>query len=89
VTREAGESTERTTAYVVNATNLHLQEELNGHLRVALDSRVLIEQAKGIVASSTGVSIDQVFEAIRQHARTRRVTLLSVADSLVILGMTI
>jgi hypothetical protein len=77
------------TGYVVNATQLHQQEQLNGHLQRALDSRVLIEQAKGIVAASTGVSVDQAFEVIRRHARNHNVTLRTVADSIVNVGMTI
>ena len=75
------------TSYVINATNLHVQEELNGHLQRALDSRVLIEQAKGVLAASTGVSMDEAYKKIRGHARSHSVSVRTVADSIVNVGM--
>jgi len=77
------------TGYVINATHLDVQERLNGHLQRALDSRVLIEQAKGILAASTGVSLDEAFGKIRQHARSHNVTISTVADSIVNVGMSL
>lgn len=38
-------------------------------LQEALDSRVLIEQAKGIIAERAGTSIETAFTMIRNHAR--------------------
>jgi GAF domain-containing protein len=38
-------------------------------LQSALHSRVLIEQAKGIIAERAGTDIDRAFDMIRRHAR--------------------
>ena len=38
-------------------------------LEVALESRVVIEQAKGIVAERSHISVDEAFEQIRSFAR--------------------
>jgi GAF domain-containing protein len=56
-----------------------VQEQLQG----ALDTRVVIEQAKGVVAHVRGVSTDEAFLLIRQHARSRRLKLADVAVQLV------
>jgi len=39
-------------------------------LQLALNSRIVIEQAKGVVAHRLGVSIDDAFTAIRSYARS-------------------
>jgi len=41
----------------------------SGQLEVALDSRVAIEQAKGIVAERNHVAVDEAFQQIREFAR--------------------
>lgn len=48
-------------------------------LRHALDSRVLIEQAKGIVAARLGIAPAAAFEILRRYARRRNRTLIDVA----------
>jgi hypothetical protein len=45
-----------------------LEERVN-QLQHALDSRVLIEQAKGILAERHGVEVKDAFEAIRRQSR--------------------
>jgi len=56
-----------------------VQRQLQG----ALDTRVVIEQAKGVVAHVRGVSTDEAFTLIRQHARDHRQKLADVATMLV------
>jgi GAF domain-containing protein len=48
-------------------------------LQRALDSRVLIEQAKGFVAHTHRVDMETAFAMLRQHARTNREPLVDVA----------
>jgi GAF domain-containing protein len=52
-------------------------------LQAALNSRVVIEQAKGVVAQTRQVSIDEAFDLIRRHAREHRLGLGEVAAALV------
>ena len=41
-------------------------------LQEALDSRVVIEQAKGVLAQRSGVTLDTAFEILRRRARNQR-----------------
>jgi GAF domain-containing protein len=62
---------------------IHQAEVLTEQLSYALNSRVVIEQAKGAVARSFGVSVDEAFELIRGHARAERILLTDLAHRLV------
>lgn len=75
------------TAYLVNASTLRQQEQLNEQLKGALESRVLIEQAKGVVANARSVKVEAAFGMIRSHARSHNVTVRAVADAIVNLGL--
>ncbi len=52
-------------------------------LQVALDSRVVIEQAKGMVAAVVDVSVGVAFELLRSWARRHRRTVHDVAADIV------
>ena len=54
-------------------------EVLNEQLQTALNSRVIIEQAKGVVAQSLGVGMDAAFDRLRRHARHNNLRLVEVA----------
>jgi GAF domain-containing protein len=75
------------TAFLVNASKLRQQEQLAEQLQQALDSRTVIEQAKGVVAESKQIGVDQAFELIRRHARTHHVTVRAVSEAIVQLGL--
>ena len=75
------------TAYLINASKIRQQEQLTEQLQRALESRTVIEQAKGVVAARNGVSVDDAFELIRRHARTHHVTVRAVSDAVVNLGL--
>src|SRR3954452_7342756 len=53
------------------------------HLQIALDSRVLIEQAKGVLAERLGVSPDEAFQALRGEARNTNRKLHDLAHDVV------
>jgi ANTAR domain len=52
-------------------------------LQVALDSRVVLEQAKGIVAEREAVSLEEAFDRIRRQARRSRAKIAEVAATIV------
>ncbi len=52
-------------------------------LQGALDSRVLIEQAKGVLAATTDTSMESAFDAMRAYARSHNRRLADVARALV------
>lgn len=75
------------TGYLVNASKLRQQEQLAEQLQSALDSRVVIEQAKGMVAAAEGITVDEAFERIRRYARDRNLVLRVVAGQVVSEGL--
>ncbi|MCF2532850.1 GAF and ANTAR domain-containing protein [Yinghuangia soli] len=58
-------------------------DALNEQLRHALDSRVLIEQAKGKLAERHGLDMEQAFTALRGHARSHNRRLSDLARAFV------
>jgi GAF domain-containing protein len=49
-------------------------------LQWALESRVIIEQAKGVLAALDGIGVDEAFTRLRAYARNHNVTLRAVAE---------
>jgi GAF domain-containing protein len=56
---------------------------LNDQLSRALNSRIIIEQAKGMVSESTRCTMDEAFARLRTHARNHNLGLTFVATSIV------
>lgn len=56
---------------------------MTGQLQYALNSRIVIEQAKGAVAQQLGVEMDEAFDALRRYSRDNNQRLLSTATSVV------
>jgi AmiR/NasT family two-component response regulator len=79
--------TDMATSYVVNASKLRQQQQLSEQLQEALESRVVIEQAKGITAHKHAVSVDQAYQLMRRHARTNNASLRLVAEAIVAVGL--
>jgi AmiR/NasT family two-component response regulator len=52
-------------------------------LQAALDSRIVIEQAKGMIAYMLGVDIGQAFEILRRSARSSRRNIHAVAADVI------
>ena len=55
----------------------------NAHLQRALDSRVVIEQAKGILAERFGLDVTEAFELLRRSARDNRLRLRDLSERVV------
>lgn len=53
-------------------------------LQTALDSRVVIEQAKGLLAERFGVSVEEAFTLLRLAARSNHLELHSLAAQIVV-----
>nr|WP_254281011.1 GAF and ANTAR domain-containing protein [Frigoribacterium sp. VKM Ac-2836] len=58
-------------------------------LQRALDGRVVIEQAKGVVSYTQSVDMDEAFQRIRRHARSNRLPLVEVAAAVVARRLTV
>ncbi|MEO8262339.1 MAG: GAF and ANTAR domain-containing protein [Pseudolysinimonas sp.] len=61
------------------ATESHIVAD---QLQRALDSRVLIEQAKGAMAEALNLTMEQAFTALRSYARNHNLTLNEVSSML-------
>lgn len=56
---------------------------LNEQLNHALNTRIAIEQAKGIVAEREGLDMEEAFSALRNHARNHNLRLVDVAGAVI------
>ena len=56
---------------------------LNEQLSFALNSRVLIEQAKGVLTERAGIDMEQAFTRLRNHARNHNLRLVDVAQQVI------
>jgi GAF domain-containing protein len=62
---------------------LERSRQLSEQLRYALDSRIIIEQAKGILAAERRVTVDEAFDVLRQHSRNNNTSLRTIAQAVV------
>lgn len=83
----AGVLADVATSYVVNASMRRQQEQLSQQLQKALDSRCVIEQAKGITAQQHSFSVDQAYQHMRTHARNNNARMRVVAEAIVAVGL--
>lgn len=75
--------TDMATLGVVNARAIGGRELLANQLHTALNSRVTIEQAKGILAGRCDVTVGEASELLRSYARGRNQKLTEVAEAVV------
>jgi AmiR/NasT family two-component response regulator len=62
---------------------LRQSDVARAQLQYALSSRIVIEQAKGVVSYTHSASMDEAFTMIRQHARSNGLPLADVAAQIV------
>jgi hypothetical protein len=68
---------------ILQARLIHDQGVLTSQLETALDSRVVIEQAKGVVAERNRIDVDEAFAMIRRIARDTNRLLVDTARGIV------
>jgi GAF domain-containing protein len=56
---------------------------VNEQLTHALNSRIVIEQAKGVLAERRGLTMEQAFETLRSHARRHNLRLVDLAERII------
>lgn len=76
-------------AYLTNRKVLTESEKLQDQLQHALESRVVIEQAKGVISERHGLEPAAAFEALREHARSRERRIHDMAREVVNGGLQI
>src|SRR4249919_916487 len=67
------------TISLLHERSMRHSDALNEQLQTALNSRVIIEQAKGKLAERLGLDMGQAFSLLRDHARNRNLRLADVA----------
>jgi GAF domain-containing protein len=68
---------------VLQERTIRRSETVRNQLQGALISRVIIEQAKGVLAGRSGLTMGTAFERLRGYARTHSLRLALVAHELV------
>jgi transcriptional regulator with GAF, ATPase, and Fis domain len=68
---------------ILHERSIRESESVRGQLQSALKSRIVIEQAKGVVAQTRRIPVDAAFDLIRTHARSHQMSLLRVSTELV------
>src|ERR1035438_6578805 len=71
------------TISLLNERSMRRSETLNEQLKSALNSRVIIEQAKGKLAERLHLDMDQAFNVLRRYARTSNIRLSDLARAFV------
>ncbi|GAA2051979.1 GAF and ANTAR domain-containing protein [Catenulispora yoronensis] len=67
------------TMSILSQRSLHQAELLAAQLQAALTSRIMIEQAKGVLSERRRISVDEAFTLLRDHARNHNLRLSDLA----------
>ncbi|MDT4914914.1 MAG: hypothetical protein QOC66_4042 [Pseudonocardiales bacterium] len=68
---------------ILQQRSIHRSEELAEQLQTALDTRTIIEQAKGVLAERGGLTMVAAFEVLRRYCRSQRLHLADTARGIV------
>jgi hypothetical protein len=75
------------TVSILHLRALRSSRRLADQLQAALDSRVVIEQAKGVLSEAGQVDMERAFCHLRQYARNRNLRLAAVAAAVATRGL--
>lgn len=82
--RQVGQSfADVATIYLLHARDRAEDERRTAGLQKALDSRVVVEQAKGYLASRLSIDVADAFELLRGYARPRSIKVAIVARGVI------
>lgn len=68
---------------ILQQRSIHRAAQLADQLQAALDSRVVIEQAKGVIAQGGGLDMQRAYDALRGYARSHNRRISDVATEVV------
>jgi GAF domain-containing protein len=71
------------TGYLTHASSAQQQQRTAEQLQQALDTRLIIEQAKGVVATQRDTTVDEAFAILRTYARGNNARIHEVSRAVV------
>ncbi|WP_104164298.1 GAF and ANTAR domain-containing protein [Cryobacterium sp. N22] len=71
------------TVGILHERSFRQPEIVAAQLHLALDTRILVEQAKGVLAQVRSCTMSEAFDALRDYARAHEVTLRAAAEGVV------
>jgi GAF domain-containing protein len=74
---------------ILHARSLRQSDAVREQLQRALNSRIVIEQAKGVLSQTHNVTTDEAFNLMRRYSRSHGLLLSSVAEQVVSRSLTI
>ncbi len=71
------------TGYLVHASSAQQQQRTAEQLQQALNTRLTIEQAKGVLATQRETTVDEAFDRLRKYAREHNARIHDVSHAVV------
>ena len=71
------------TGYLAHASSARQQQRTAEQLELALNTRLIIEQAKGVLANQRETTVDEAFKRLRKYARAHNARIHDVSRAVV------